>query len=244
MSDRPIFIVSDVHLGAIPPEAEAHFLRWLGEEAPGAAQLVINGDLFDFWFEYRSVIPRGYTRVLGALASLADRGIPLTIMGGNHDWWGGDFLEKEIGATFLRDPEILDLHGTRTLLAHGDGLGAGDAGYRVLRRVLRSPLSRFAFRWLHPDLGAAIARRVSRTELRSAPPRSEDPRPTALRRWATEMLVNDPTLGLVAVGHSHLPERVEIAPSRFYINTGDWIRHRSYVVLRPGELPALERWKG
>ena len=111
MQGPPIFLASDVHLGVAPPETEQAFLAWLEHCGEEASRVVINGDLFDFWFEYRSAIPRGHTRVLGALAALVDSGIPVLLMGGNHDWWGGDFLTPEIGVDFSSGTEILDLHG-------------------------------------------------------------------------------------------------------------------------------------
>ena len=106
MSEKPIYIASDIHLGLAPLETEQAFLRWLNHTAECASELILNGDVFDFWFEYRSVIPRGHTRVLGALANLVDRGVRVTIMAGNHDWWGGSFFSEEIGLTFLQDPVL------------------------------------------------------------------------------------------------------------------------------------------
>lgn len=241
MSILPAYLASDVHLGSGDSAREARFVRWLRHAGPRASHLVINGDLFDFWFEYGSAIPRGHSRVLGALADLVDGGVPVTLMGGNHDWWGGSFLTDEIGVTFLQDPTVLELAGHRTLLAHGDGLGKGDLGYRVLRTVLRGRSTQWAFRWLHPDLGAWVARKVSRTDGREA----DDPsggRPAALRAWARSALQGDPSLQLVALGHSHVPELLEVEPGRYYVNSGDWLNHDSYVVLTPGQPPALQRW--
>jgi UDP-2,3-diacylglucosamine hydrolase len=137
MQGPPIYLASDVHLGVVPPETERAFLAWLDHCGGAASQVILNGDLFDFWFEYRSAIPRGHTRTLGALAALVDAGVPVTLMGGNHDWWGGDFLTGEIGVEFLREPTRLELQGRQILLAHGDGLGSGDLGYRILKSILR-----------------------------------------------------------------------------------------------------------
>jgi UDP-2,3-diacylglucosamine hydrolase len=241
----PVFIVSDIHLGVVSRERERAFVRWLSELGRTASELIINGDLFDFWFEYGSVIPRGHTRVLGALASLVDGGTPVRLMGGNHDWWGGSFLEEEIGLTLHRDPVVLDLAGWRTFLGHGDGLGRGDLGYRLLRSMLRGRVTRWGFRWLHPDLGARIANRVSLTEehLRT-PSRNQKHRSELLEAWAVEKLRADPELDLVVLGHTHIPRFVQVEPSRYYINSGDWLSHSNYVVLRAGEPPALEDWKG
>ena len=244
-SPRPVYIVSDIHLGIGPPERERAFVRWLSEVGGSGSELIINGDLFDFWFEYRSVIPRGHTRTLGALAALVDGGVPVHLMGGNHDWWGGSFLEDEVGVTLHRDPVVLELAGHRTFLGHGDGLGRGDLGYRVLRRVLRGSLTRWGFRWLHPDLGARVAGRVSLTEehLRN-PSRNQKRRAEVLESWAVEKLRAEKDLDLVVLGHTHIPRLVPVDGDRFYVNSGDWLTHATYVELRPGAPPRLEEWKG
>lgn len=245
MSAPAVYLASDVHLGAGDARREARFSDWLRHAGERAGHVVINGDLFDFWFEYRHAIPRGHTRVLGTLAGLVDNGVKVTLMGGNHDWWGGAYLREEVGVEFLQKPTVLDLAGRRTLLAHGDGLGRGDIGYRVLRAVLRGRWTQTAFRWLHPDLGAAIARRVSRTGSREGMGGVPGTgRAEALRRWAGDALRADSTLDLVALGHSHHPELLEVAPGRYYLNSGDWITHDSFAVLVPGEAPRLERWGG
>ena len=163
MSGKPILLASDVHLGVVSEATEAAFERWLSEASQTASEVILNGDIFDFWFEYRSVIPRGYTRVLALIGNLVKSGVPVTFMGGNHDWWGGSYLTDELGVTLHRDPVVLDLNGWRTFLAHGDGLGRGDLRYRIMRWVLRSRVTVWGFRWLHPDIGARIAKAVSQT---------------------------------------------------------------------------------
>lgn len=244
MQGPPIYLASDIHLGAVPKEVERAFLGWLEHCGAEASQVVINGDLFDFWYEYQSVIPRGHTRVLGALAALVDSGTPVTLMGGNHDWWGGDFLSGEIGVRFLQEPTILDLGGVRTLLAHGDGLGSGDLGYRVMKSVLRGSLTRWGFRWLHPDVGAWIARRVSKTGIRPGrPEREQKARVSFLEEWAVGRLAEDSTLALVVLGHTHSPALKAVEPGRFYMNLGDWISRKTYGVLTPGALPVLMDWE-
>ncbi len=218
------------------------FHRWLEHAGEHARVIFLNGDLFDFWFEWGSVVPRGHTRVLGILAGIVDAGVPVHLMGGNHDWWGGQYLSEEVGLVLHKDPVKISLAGHRCLIAHGDGLGGGDLGYRVLKRVLRSRLARGAFRWVHPDVASAIARKVSRTDADGADSESKKFRAEALQRWARERLVEDEELDLVLLGHSHVPARVEVAPRRYYLNAGDWITHRTYVVLNEGRAPSLERW--
>lgn len=244
MSSKPLFVASDMHLGAVPNATERAFVRWLEFAGATAGEVIINGDLFDFWFEYRAAIPRGHTRVLGALCALVDAGIPVTLMGGNHDWWTGAYLRDEVGLTLYHDPVELELAGFRTLLAHGDGLGTGDLGYRALRLLLRSRPTVWAFRWLHPDLGARLARFVSNTEHRLAgPSKAEVGRSIVLEKWATETLEQRPELDLVIVGHTHIPALLEVEPGRYYVNAGDWVHHWSYLVLQAGEAPRLEIWE-
>ena len=240
---RPVYLSGDVHLGAVSRERERAFLRWLEHAGQTSSQLILNGDLFDFWFEYRSVIPRGHTRVLGALAALVDAGVPVTLLGGNHDWWGGSYLEEEVGVTFLREPAVMELAGRRVYVAHGDGLGRGDLSYRLLRLMLRSGVTRWAFRWVHPDLGALVARRVSKTEERGAT-RDEKERAAALADWGIAKLRAKPEFDLVVLGHTHTPVMTEIEPGRWYVNAGDWVVHHSYLVLERGAAPRLLEWEG
>lgn len=243
MLDRPVHLASDVHLGAIPPEREQAFLSWLASRADQASRVVINGDLFDFWFEYVRGVPRGYERVLRVLSELVAAGVPVTLMGGNHDWWGGRYLREEIGVEFLQEPVERDFAGFRTLLAHGDGLGEGDLGYRMLKLVLRGRLTRAAFALLGPNLGGRIAGGVSKTEHRWGEPTQDDrARSEALEAWAVAELERRPELDLVVLGHTHIPRIREVAPGRWYVNAGDWVHHASYLVLEEGSVPRLLTW--
>ncbi len=242
MSGERVYVASDVHLGSASDDRERAFCRWLRHAASDAREVVVNGDLFDFWFEYGSVVPRGHTRILGALAEVVDSGVQVRMVGGNHDWWGGSYLTNEVGVIFHHEPVRVTLAGQRTLLAHGDGLGQGDLGYRILQRAIRHPVICGLFRWLHPDVGGAVARTASRTELRNEGP---DPRQLArarkLEEWAMAQLREEVDLDLVLLGHTHLPVVKELG-GKFYVNSGDWIQHRSYVVLDPGAPPRLEHW--
>ena len=137
MTAKPVYLASDVHFGSVPAEREEAFLAWMEEAAASASEIVLNGDLFDFWFEYRTGVPRGHDRVLDTLRSVVAAGVPVTLMGGNHDWWSGRYLREEVGVDFLQDPVVRSYAGLRTFLAHGDGLGKGDLGYLALRMLLR-----------------------------------------------------------------------------------------------------------
>ena len=242
--NKPILVVSDIHLGATPAEHRRAFVAWLDHAATSAVELVVNGDLFDFWFEYHWGITRGHEDVLLRLREIVESGVPITLVGGNHDWWGGRYLTDEIGVEFLRDPVTRTLAGHRTFLAHGDGLGAGDWGYRALKTVLRSPVTRFAFACLPISLGDRIAVGVSSTESRwDRQEESQRARSEALERWARAKLEREPELDLLLLGHTHVPLIREIAPGRWYVNSGDWVYHQTYVTLEEGVPPRLEDWR-
>jgi UDP-2,3-diacylglucosamine hydrolase len=238
---RPDYIVSDIHLGAVPDGTERAFMAFLEHVGEAAGSLLIAGDLFDFWFEYGEVIPGRHFRTLAAIARLVDAGIPVTLAGGNHDAWGGRFLREHVGITFHDTPFHSMIGGRRALVAHGDGLGRGDLRYRALKAVVRSRPAIAAFRALHPELGLRLARAASSTGTRAADLATTG-RAAFLKAWATEQLEADPSLGYVVCGHAHVPLVYEYAPDRWYINSGDWISHFSYVVV--GEAgPRLEWWK-
>jgi UDP-2,3-diacylglucosamine hydrolase len=242
MSEKPVYVVSDTHLGAVPRETERAFRGFLDHVAQNAASLLINGDLFDFWFEYRRVILREHFRVVASLADVVDAGVKVWFVGGNHDAWAGSFLRDEVGVELLHGPVEMMLAGRRTLVAHGDGLGKGDFKYRALKAVIRSRLSVGAFRALHPDFGWKIAHLASTTEMKAggldAAGRS---RAAFIRNWAEEQLRADPKLDLVLAGHAHQAIRLEVAPGRWYVNSGDWLREYNYVVLHPGGGPPEPR---
>jgi len=234
-------VVSDIHLGAIPAAAERAFVGFLERVPELGDDLLINGDLFDFWFEYREVVPRGHFATLTALRALVDHGVAIRFLGGNHDAWGGSFLADEVGLDLVEGPAVLDVGGRRAYVAHGDGLGGGDWGYRLLKRASRSRVGRALFRAVHPDLGVPVARRASATgDKRAAGPGPETSRADRLAEHARRLLENREDLDLVIFGHTHRPELEEVGPGRFYLNAGDWIHHRSHAVVSPREI-RLER---
>lgn len=240
MSKRPVLLASDVHLGAAPPEHEEAFLEWLASTPDRASAVVLNGDLFDFWFEYLWGTTAGHGHALRVLEDVVSSGIPVTLLGGNHDWWGGRFLRDEVGVEFLQDPVVRDLAGYRAFVGHGDGLGPGDEGYRFLKWVLRGRPTRLAYSLLPPRLGDRIARRVSSTSERWGGPTDHDRhRAGALSDWAVSKLEEEPGLDLVVLGHTHVPEVREVGDGRWYVNLGDWVHHRTYLELEEGAPPRL-----
>ncbi len=239
---KPLFIVSDVHLGAVPDETERAFLRFLDHVGAEASRLIIPGDLFDFWFEYGDIIPGRHFRALAALAALVDAGMPVLVTGGNHDAWGGRFLGEHVGVEFHAGHVRTEIAGRPALLAHGDGLGRGDFKYRALKRVLRSRAAIWGFRALHPELGVRLAQRVSTTEAKSDSDPGKRGRAAFIEEWARQTLAGEPELGWVVCGHSHLPAVVEVEPGRHYLNAGDWLTHWTYITVSDDGTPTLRRW--
>jgi UDP-2,3-diacylglucosamine hydrolase len=241
MSSPAVVFLSDAHLGAEPAEREApreRCLHALLESLPGrASDLVIVGDLFDFWFEYRTAIPRRHFPTLVALQRLHAAGVAVTYLNGNHDFWLGRFLADTLGIRTQDGPLTLETQGRRLWIHHGDGLVGGDLGYRVLRRMLRAPLSIRLYQWLHPDLGIPLAHLVSHGSRAS---RGEKPlEPERLWREIAEPRFREGYDGVI-IGHFHHAHERR-ADGREFLILGDWISRFTYAVLRDGRL-ALETW--
>lgn len=244
MESKPVYIVSDIHLGAVPPATERAFRRFLDHAAEHASFLLINGDLFDFWFEYRHVILAEHYRVVAKLRDVVEAGVPVAFVGGNHDAWAGPFLRDEVGIALHQGPVEMTLAGRRTLVAHGDGVGRGDLKYRALKRLIRNPVTVGAFRALHPDWGRRIAGLASSTEHKAdTGDRAAAGRAAFIHAWALERMRTDAGIDLVLAGHAHRASRTEVEPGRFYVNSGDWLNTFDYVVLPSAAgPPELRHW--
>ncbi|MBH16275.1 MAG: hypothetical protein CME30_03220 [Gemmatimonadetes bacterium] len=243
MYSKPIYLTSDVHLGAVSEDTQSSFIEWLEWAASNCDQLIINGDLFDFWFEFRTGIPNVYDRPLAALKNVVQSGVEVTLVGGNHDWWGGRYLCNEIGLTFESAPCVRKLAGFTTFLAHGDGLGSNENIYKLLRYTLRSRLTRYLFSLLEPKWGTTLGLTISRTSKKRGKPSSREHETSEiLKRWAFMQLQNQPRLEIIVLGHTHIPCIAAHQEGRYYINTGDWIYHRTFAVLKPEEKPYLCTW--
>jgi UDP-2,3-diacylglucosamine hydrolase len=233
----PAYVVSDSHLGFATGDIERSLLRFFRHLHGRAGALVINGDLFEFWFEWRHVMPRRAFRVLAALADLRESGVPVLMVAGNHDCWGGDILREDVGIDFRVDPWEGQLGGWRARVEHGDGLREReDRGYRRLRRVLRNPLAIRLFRLLHPDWGTALASRSSHTS-RTYQARDGG---AGLRRSATERLRKDGDLELLIYGHSHVAELTRVGTS-VYANAGSWLDRPTFLRITAARVE-LQRW--
>ena len=237
MLPAPCYVFSDAHLGAAPEETERDLLAFLRGLPADARSVVINGDLFDFWFEWRHAVPRAGVRVLGELARLREGGIPVLWIAGNHDCWGGSVLRDDLGLDYHVGPWRGDVGGWDTLIEHGDGLrDREDAPYRRLRTVLRHPVAVWLFRWMHPDLGTWIALRSSHTSRNMRPSDGGE----GLRKVAEERLGESGAPALLIFGHSHLPT-LERLRGGVFANPGAWMDAPRFLRIVPERIELL-RW--
>ena len=234
MHCQRLVLVGDAHLGRGSALAEAAFLDFLDAVPRLGDGLVITGDLFEFWFSYARVIPRRGARVVGALAHLG-RTLPILLVGGNHDRWGGDFWQQELGLEFSPGSARFQVGDQSAEVIHGDGLTEGHWSGKVLGGVLRHRATIALFGALHPDLGFWMVDRLSgvlgereRTE------QEIDRRAVPQEAWARARLASEPTLSLLAMGHTHRAAAVEVAPGRLYVNPGPWFDGYRYALVESG----------
>ncbi len=238
-SPRYTYFVSDFHLGAngrLDSRArEQQILRWLDEVASHAEAIYLVGDVFDFWFEYKTVIPKGFTRILGKLATLRDAGLPIFFFTGNHDLWVFDFFEKEFGIPTYREPIVKTIGGKNFYIGHGDGLGDGDYGYKFLKKVFTNPVCQWLFARLHPNFGIGLAHRSSRKS-RAAQPDEANQFLGENNEWllgyANKLSqTTHQNIDYFVFGHRHLPIdwTLKNAAAR-YVNLGEWLNFCSYAV--------------
>ncbi|MFP5437364.1 MAG: UDP-2,3-diacylglucosamine diphosphatase [Bacteroidia bacterium] len=231
-----IYFASDQHFGAPTPELSApreqRFVKWLDEIKHDADVLFLVGDLFDFWFEYKTVVPRGFIRVLGKIGELKDMGIEIHFFVGNHDLWMDDYFEKELGIPVYHRPQEFTFNGKSFLVGHGDGLGPGDKGYKRMKKVFTNPFSKWLFRWLHPDIGVKLAQYLSvKNKLISG-----DADVKFLgeeNEWLvlySKRKLETKHYDYLIFGHRHLPMVINVGPNSEYVNLGDWIIYFTYAV--------------
>jgi UDP-2,3-diacylglucosamine hydrolase len=241
---KATYFASDFHLG-IPNyqkslEREKKVIAWLESIRHDAERIFLMGDVFDFWFEYKHVVPKYYVRLLGKLAELCDEGIEIDFFTGNHDMWAFDYFTKELGIQVHRKPLQLSLQGKEFLIGHGDGLGPGDYGYKFIKRVFASPVSQWLFARLHPNFGIGMANFWSRKS-RSANPvveKFESEENEWLLTWCRETILQKPQINYFIFGHRHLPLDLEVVPGSRYFNLGDWFTWCSYIKVENG-IPEL-----
>lgn len=245
---QKIYFASDNHLGAPTRKASAkrerHFVDWLDTIKDNAAAIFLLGDLFDFWFEYKTVVPKGFTRTLGKLAELSDRGIPIYFFVGNHDMWMNSYFNEELNIPVYTEPQEFEFNGKHFLIGHGDGLGPGDRGYKFMKKIFTNPICKWLFRWLHPDIGVRIAQYFSvKSKLISGDHDVEfnGAENEWLFQYAKDKL-KEKELNYFVFGHRHLPLEIPLNDHSQYINLGDWISYYTYAEF-DGEQLTLKNWK-
>ena len=237
-----IYFLSDFHLGA--PDAasslqrEKRIVAFLEEISKDASEIFILGDLFDFWFEYRKVVPKGFVRILGKLASISDSGTPVHFFTGNHDMWMRDYFQKEMNISVYHEPVAFTLQHKKVLIGHGDGLGPGDHGYKFLKKIFRNPMAKFLFGIFPPVLGIGLANYFSRKS-RAKTGKQDEVFEGEDKEWLvsySKEILQSKHYDYFVFGHRHLPLDIQLNENSRYINLGDWISHYTYAVMENGIL--------
>ena len=232
--NKKIYFLSDFHLGAPDKEQslvrEKKLIQFLDEIQSTAAAVFIVGDLFDFWYEYRTVVPKGYVRILGKLAQLTDAGVPVHFFVGNHDMWMKDYFQKELNIPVYFEPKDFEFNGKKFHIGHGDGLGPGDHGYKMLKKVFRNPFCQWLFGILPPYIGMGIANYMSRRS-RAQTGATEEQFLGEDKEWLIiycKEVLQKSFYDFFVFGHRHLPINHRLTEKSTYINLGDWIRYFTY----------------
>jgi len=233
---KNIYFASDFHLGAPnlveSLKREKQIVAWLSFIEPDAKEIFLVGDIFDFWFEYKRAIPKGFVRLQGKIAELTDKGIPVHVFTGNHDMWIFDYLPKELGVSLYREPISRTFGGKKFFIGHGDGLGPGDRGYKILKKVFASKFCQWCFARLHPNFGIWLADRSSKTS-RAATAKDDEKFLGLENEWlaiyAKETLKKE-HFDYFIFGHRHLPLELKVGEESTYYNLGEWINYNSYLV--------------
>ena len=244
---KKVYFASDNHLGAPTMAAskprEKKFVAWLDEIKTDAAVIFLLGDLFDFWMEYKTVVPKGFTRTLGKLAEISDAGIPIYYFVGNHDLWMDGYFEEELNIPVFHKPQQYKINGISFFIGHGDGLGPHDKGYKRMKKVFTNPISKWLYRWLHPDWGVRLAQYFSvKNKLISG---DEDAKFLGEdKEWLVQYAkrkLETQHYDYFVFGHRHLPLEIDLNEKSKYTNLGDWINYYTYAVF-DGEQLSLEKY--
>jgi len=230
---KKIFFISDFHLGA--PNAaqsvirERRIIAWLNEVSKDAAAIFLMGDIFDFWFEYKHVIPKGFVRLQGKLAQITDSGIPVYLFTGNHDMWMFGYFNEELKIPLFRKPEELIVNGKKFLIGHGDGLGPHDHMYKFLKKIFANKFFQWLFRITHPDVGISIANFWSRNSRAKQGKNEESFLGESEWLWTyCKEVEQKQHHDYYIFGHRHLPLDLQVGNNSRYINLGEWITHFTY----------------
>lgn len=235
LDGKKIYLASDFHLGApnsLESKTREHrIIRWLDFIASDAAAIFLVGDIFDFWFEYKEVIPKGYVPFISKIAQLRSQGIPIYFFTGNHDLWMKDYFTSELGIPVFHEPIRLTSEGKSFLIGHGDGLGPGDGSYKVLKKVFTHPVSNWLFKWIHPDLGIKLAKAWSGRSRISNLAKDENHflgEDEWLWQYAKEMEQKN-HFDYYVFGHRHLPLELTVGEKSIYFNLGEWVSQNTFL---------------
>ena len=233
--EKKYYFASDFHLGIDYPQAsrirEQTIVAWLDSIFPSTKELFLLGDLFDYWYEYSEVVPKGYVRLLGKLAEFTDSGIPVHVFTGNHDMWMFDYLQEEIGIRLYKETLKITLDDRSFLLGHGDGLGPGDHGYKFIKKVFSNKINQWLFARIHSNTGLKLMRYFSKSsrEAQEKIPKFKGPRGDWLIQYC-ERKIETEDIDYFIFGHRHIPIDYTLSNGKSrYINAGDWLYHNSYV---------------
>ncbi len=234
LNGKKIYFASDFHLGAPSKTAslarEKQVVKWLDQIKSDAHSIYLVGDIFDFWFEYKHAIPKGFIRLQGKLAELRDSGIPIVFFTGNHDMWMFDYFPSELGIPIYRKPAQLMVGDKRLLIGHGDGLGPGDNMYKMLKKIFESKICQWLFARFHPNFGIGLANSWSRQSRISNIKKEEDKflgEKEYLWQYCKEVEVQVHH-DFYVFGHRHLPLELEVSSQSKYINLGEWVNYNTY----------------
>jgi len=247
-SGKKIYFISDLHFGVPGKEdsktRERRVVQWLQEISKDAEELHLVGDIFDYWFEYKQAVPRGFVRFLGALARVADAGIKVYWYYGNHDMWIFDYIPSEIGVEMVPNSIEKQYNNKKFFIAHGDGLGPGDNGYKFIKKIFRNKVCQWLFARLHPNFGMGVMRFFSK-QSRYAEPEAEKSYKGDDHEWLYQYskdVLDKKSYDFLIFGHRHLPLDKKVKGESRYINLGDWLFHYTYGEF-DGESFSLKKWE-
>ena len=230
---KKLFFASDFHLGAPDKasslEREKKIVKWLDHIKEEAHAIFLVGDIFDFWFEYKRSIPKGFIRFQGKIAELTDNGIPVIFFTGNHDMWMFDYFKEELNVTIYRDPEVFTFNGKRLLVGHGDGLGPEDTFYKLLRKVFTNKTCQWLFARIHPNLGIGLANMWSKKSRITSTAKEE--KRQHKEEWLLTYCKEVETSthhDFYVFGHRHLPLKLPVNDESTYFNLGEWVNYLTY----------------
>ncbi|WP_114751254.1 UDP-2,3-diacylglucosamine diphosphatase [Pleomorphovibrio marinus] len=234
-SNQKVFFASDFHLGAPNSQEsqirEKKIVRWLDEISPEAAAVFLVGDIFDFWFEYEKVVPKGFLRFLAKITEMREKNIPIFFFTGNHDLWMKDYFTKELDIPVYSNPLEMEINHKKFLVGHGDGLGPGDQKYKVLKKIFTNQVCQWLFKWVHPDLGIRMAQTWSKSSRISNEEKKEDEFKGEDKEWLFQYckdIENKMHFDYYIFGHRHLPLQLQVNGKSTYYNLGEWVSQCMY----------------